>query len=141
MPVFITGGNGGSPLELSEMEDVSVSPSKLVDPQSPIHSAQARDLCSKYLENQGSQPLLRFILGRRWVQRVAALLHKATVQLPVLRVSHHPIQGLLGNLFCPGPGADQCTLLRFGAHCFRSSWGVPISFALSDDLLNSPPGS
>ena len=47
-----------------------------------------------------------------------------------------PTRGLSGNLFCPGPGVDQCTLLRFGAHCFRSSCCVPISFALSDDLLN-----
>ena len=81
MPVFITGGNGTSPSELSEMENVSVSPSKLVDPQSPIHSAQGQDLCSKYLGNQGSQSLLRSVLGRSWVQRVAALLHKATIQL------------------------------------------------------------
>lgn len=141
MPVFITGGNGTSPSELSEMENVSVSPSKLVDPQSPIHSAQGQDLCSKYLGNQGSQSLLRSVLGRSWVQRVAALLHKATIQLSVLRVSHHPTRGLLGNLFCPGPGVDQCTLLRFGAHCFHSSCCVPISSALSDDLLTSPPGS
>lgn len=88
MPVFITGGNGRAPLELSEMEDVSVSPSKLVDPRSPVHSAQSWDLCSKYLENQGSQPLLRSVLGRSRVQQVAALLHKATVSLSVLRASH-----------------------------------------------------
>lgn len=99
MPVFITG-NGRAPLELSEMEDVSVSPSKLVDPWSPIHSAQSWDLCSKYLENQGSQPLLRSILGRSWVQQVAALLHKATVPLSVLRASH---SGPFGELVLSRP--------------------------------------
>lgn len=76
MPVFTTGGNGRSPLDFSKMEDVSVSPSKLVDSQSLIHSAQSWDLCSKYLGNQEYQPLLRSVLGRSWVQQVAALLHK-----------------------------------------------------------------
>lgn len=142
MPVFITGGNGRAPLELSEMEDVSVSPSKLVDPRSPVHSAQSWDLCSKYLENQGSQPLLRSVLGRSRVQQVAALLHKATVSLSVLRASHSgPHSGPFREPVLSRPRVDQCTLLRFGAHCFRSSCCVPISFALSDDLLNSPPGS
>lgn len=104
MPVFTTGGNGRSPLDFVEMEDVSVSPSKLVDPQSLIHSAQSWDLCSKYLENQESQPLLRSVLGRSWVQQVAALLHKATVLLSVLRASHlGPRLGPFGELVLSRP--------------------------------------